>query len=383
MPRMFCYGRASTDSQKITLLAQEEITRNYFKLRQSMNESIEYGGWFCDADTTSKIDMFERPKAAEILVQAQEGDAIVVSNFDRAFRSVTDFDHSFRISNEAGIGLIILDIDVNTDSPVGRAVMRIIAVIKELEREEIARRTKEALQYNIRHMKPCKSRCPVGWTLSEVNGKPEYIPSEIAQRAAFQIVALVNEQGLSLRDIEKIAKKEWEPIPWRGNKCDGWSQYNVMRFYVAAICGFPKLLIPELPPFTHLMYYLALSGGRPPQLEVDAVSMGRLYTLPPIEGPPPIVVPPILYRGLKPAAFVCRDAEMRRDEQDRRRSSSSLGKPVLRPRPLIPTPRYPRDGLTHQRRIYLALQSRNAAQSSHTHPVATPASPSSSLVGTG
>jgi DNA invertase Pin-like site-specific DNA recombinase len=382
MPRLFCYGRASTDSQRITLLAQEEITHNYYKLRHSMDEELTFGGWFPDAAVTSKINFFERPKASEILRLAQAGDAIVVSNFDRAFRSVLDCDRSLRICNEANIGLIILDVDVNTQTPLGRAFMKMIAVLKELEREEISRRTREAFEYNRRHMRPSRMRCPCGWDVQTINGEKQLIPCEQDQRVAFRVVELYH-QGVAIRRILEISREEkWPPALWPNVKRGSWSLYSLRAFYVAAVCGFQKVMSDEMPQLSYLMHYLALYDGQPPRLQLDGVSQGLFYTLPPMPGPPPIVVPPVLYRHLKQDARACRAAEKLRDGPAHRLTDAARDKLPLLRRQLIPTPAYPSRYLVHLRKIYLASQSRRAAQSSHTPPAATPASHSLSPSGT-
>jgi DNA invertase Pin-like site-specific DNA recombinase len=313
MTTLFAYGRASTDKQQITLKSQEEILTNYFRLRRSMDKTISWGGWFPDAAQTSTVPFLERPMGSKIFLKANYGDLLVVSNFDRAFRSVIDCDNALRCCLEKGIRIIILDLDVNTETPLGRAFVKLVAVLKELEREEISRRIKDAIQYNIRHVNPHSSFVPVGWK----NKNKQYVPYREERNMARRVVEMYHSGG-TMRGISKELQKHKTKINKRS--CD-LNQVNHM--YVACVCGFPKIFVKDLPRSTQLLSYLALNDGRPPQLGPEQVASRRFYTLPPMPDPLPVVVPPALYEHLKPTAYHDKKREEIRIAQARLNSDVS------------------------------------------------------------
>ena len=248
MSRVFAYGRASTDRQQITLGNQEEVCQNYYKLRESAGDDIEWAGWFPDAAVSSTKPLVERPMGEIIFTNARKGDILLVSNFDRAFRSVVDCHNTMNILDERGIALVILDVDVNTKTPLGRAFMKIIAVLKELEREEIGRRTREALQYKKRHNKPTCSWSPIGWRRIGKKKDSRFAPEPGDRNWCKEIVRLREVKGMSFTAIEKDlrARKAKFYADGRGNS-KGWSIRKVRKGYSAAKLGFPLIYQRELP----------------------------------------------------------------------------------------------------------------------------------------
>lgn len=312
--RMFCYGRASTDKQQITLLAQEEICRNYVALQHSMHPEVELAGWFPDAAVSATTPWFERPMGAKILFAIQPGDCIVVSNFDRAFRSVIDCDTCMRIAEERGFGLTILDVDVNTQTPLGRAFMKIIAVLKELEREEIGRRTREAHRLRKLQGKPV-GVAPLGWKAGErtPDNKPgPLVPSVPERRLARRIVRMINENGLHVNEVRHILRVELSGIRRQGHTkpLSKWrARFNVQCLYMLAACNWPKIPQEDIPKFSEFLGYAALHDGRPPQLSVFGVSRGSVYNLPPVADPVPFFVPHTLTEYLQPWASAVVDPQ--------------------------------------------------------------------------
>jgi DNA invertase Pin-like site-specific DNA recombinase len=282
MARMFGYGRASSDKQQITLLAQEEVCASYFKLKQLQEADWEYAGWFPDAAITSKIPLFERPMGVNILGTIAPGDTIVVSNFDRAFRSVIDCHNCMLLCSERKFFLVILDVNVDTQTPMGRAFMKIMAVIKELEREEISRRTKEAQQYNLRMGKRHSFGFPVGWK-KDTAVRNGLIPCLEDRLLAKEVVHLIDVKKMTTRQVEALFKTR----NLRSASGGTWYQRRVRLSYVAAKCGFPRIYFRHLPNMAELKKYMDAHAGRPPLLQHGAWRAGLLHTLPPNMGPLP------------------------------------------------------------------------------------------------
>lgn len=280
MKRLFAYGRASTDKQQITLKHQEEICVHYHRLRQAQGDVMEWAGWFPDAAITSRIPWFERPMGERIFSQIQPGDVIVVSNLDRAVRSVSDCDNSMMIAEEGKFALVFLDMEVDMRTITGRLFMRIVSCFKQFEREERSRQTRSALVYNLSHGKPHSQTDPIGWVRK---GKSKELRASPEDRAwAKEVVRLYEERGYDFREIEKIFRQRQARTP-NGNV---WHLRRVRLAYSAVKCHFPKLYSSDLPPIKALRRYMASHGGRPPQLQYGLVRSGLWRNAPPMQDLP-------------------------------------------------------------------------------------------------
>ena len=291
MSVLYGYGRASTDRQQITLLAQEEVCMSYLKLRVAAGDDLTWGGWHPDPAVTSKLPFFDRPMGAKLLGTIRPGDVIVISNFDRIFRSVRDCDATIKLMNSMEVRLAILDIDIRTDTALGKAFMNIIAVIKELERDDCSRRTREALQYKARQGQPINLHAPIGWKVIGSKKDSKYVPNSDIRRWCYEIVRLHEEKGWDFKDITKRFKER--NVPYFNPRSTRWKETVVRWAYVAAKCGFPVLRRMDLPRVKQFKRYQREHGGRPPQLARGAVSEGLLHTLPPMKDRKPISLEPV------------------------------------------------------------------------------------------
>lgn len=145
--RVFGYGRASTDKQCLTMIAQKALVEASFSSR-NWPEGSSFS-WHGDADVSSKMSFLQRPGGMAIVAQAKAGDVLMTSAYDRLWRGLTDFLETLEWLKLTGVELVILDMGgmaVDTTTPYGRFMLQIMAVVKQLERDEIGRRTAEVLQ---------------------------------------------------------------------------------------------------------------------------------------------------------------------------------------------------------------------------------------------
>jgi DNA invertase Pin-like site-specific DNA recombinase/peptidoglycan hydrolase-like protein with peptidoglycan-binding domain len=89
----------------------------------------------------------ERPGLTYALQQIAEGNAsgLIVSDLRRLSRSIVDLGALMEWFRSAGAGLIALDLDVDTSTPVGHEVAAALIALGDWERERIARRTRSGL----------------------------------------------------------------------------------------------------------------------------------------------------------------------------------------------------------------------------------------------
>jgi len=340
MPRMFGYGRASTGKQKITLTSQESMCQSYYDLRRRQDPELMWGGWYPDAAVTSKIPMLKRPMGERIYREAVPGDMIVVSHLDRAFRSPIDCDITMDKLIERKIGMIMLDVNVDSGTIIGRMILTVTSAFARMEREMIGQRTKEAMALHRTHVKPIGKNCPVGW--QRKNDATGFKP-DVIERDWCKLLAEAYNLGYTMLELYEYFHKILEVrCTSEQGRSIFYSRNRMGECYVAAVCNFPKLYAIDLPTMQQLFNYLAEHDGRPPQLEPLQVEQGLLYTLPPAEGPLLIPVPRNVIRYRSPYGRASGDRFLsRRAIQAPQPLSSWLDKhPGLR-RLLTPTPSGP------------------------------------------
>ncbi len=87
----------------------------------------------------------ERPELQRLLSDLQAGDVVVVKSLDRLSRSTKDMLELVEVIKQKGAFLKILDMNVDTATPMGEFFLTIIAAIAQLERQTIRERTLEGV----------------------------------------------------------------------------------------------------------------------------------------------------------------------------------------------------------------------------------------------
>ncbi|MEV1331142.1 recombinase family protein [Micromonospora costi] len=138
--RVIGYVRVSTQEQAASgygLAAQESAIR----------AAVERNNWDLIAITrdegASGKDL-NRPGIREALAMVHEADSLIVAKLDRLTRSLVGLSDLLDWGKRNGLGLIALDLGLDTSTETGRLVARIMASVGEWERERIAERTRQA-----------------------------------------------------------------------------------------------------------------------------------------------------------------------------------------------------------------------------------------------
>lgn len=121
------YVRVSSMDQKIDrqLLAYDKADRTY-------------------VDKMSGIKR-DRPELERMLADLQAGDTVVVKSIDRLSRSTKDLLDIVEQIRAAQANLHILDLNIDTSTPMGECVLTILGAIAELDRKTIKERTAEGI----------------------------------------------------------------------------------------------------------------------------------------------------------------------------------------------------------------------------------------------
>jgi DNA invertase Pin-like site-specific DNA recombinase len=131
----YAYTRVSTDEQDNGLDAQ----------RTAIEADGEVDEWF--VEKASGKNTKDRPVFREAVRRTCEDEALlVVSKLDRMGRSTIDVLNTFVEIQQCGGSIKVLDLGIDTTTPIGEFVMTVMAAFAQLERQMISQRTKDGLK---------------------------------------------------------------------------------------------------------------------------------------------------------------------------------------------------------------------------------------------
>jgi DNA invertase Pin-like site-specific DNA recombinase len=101
-------------------------------------------------DTLTEVKSGKSVKARPVLVEALsrlksgEAQVLIVAKLDRLSRSLFDFATLLQRAEREGWSVVLLDLGVDTTTPVGRLQAQIVASVAEFERARISERCRDA-----------------------------------------------------------------------------------------------------------------------------------------------------------------------------------------------------------------------------------------------
>lgn len=134
MPNTYGYCRCSTDTQ--TLEPQ---------LLALVAAGVPGANIASDDATSGSIPFAERPGIQTLLGAARKGDTIVAYSLSRIGRSTLDVLTLLELLESRGIKFRSLTEPVDTATPMGKAMLSIMAALAQLERDLAVERTKAGL----------------------------------------------------------------------------------------------------------------------------------------------------------------------------------------------------------------------------------------------
>lgn len=209
--RMVGYVRVSTEEQ-----AEEGYGLDAQEL--TLRRAFEYRGWTLvelireEGLSGSTLERSGLQRALRAIARG-DADGLVVAKLDRLTRSTRDFCELVDWFEDAGGALVMLEPDVDTSSPTGRAVAQVMVAFAELERGLIRERTKAAL-----HAKRTKG---------ERTGRPA-----VADRPALAVrIQQMREDGMTLQAIADQLTAEGVPTArgaarWRPSSVQSAAGYQ-------------------------------------------------------------------------------------------------------------------------------------------------------------
>lgn len=209
--RFATYGRKSVYSDKSDSVDnQSRMCREYVDLRFSGQvDSFE-----CYSDEGLTGANTNRPGLKRLLSDVADRliDVLIVYQLDRLSRDVKDFANIYASLEEKGVMFISVKESIDTNTPIGKAMMFITATFAQMERETIAARVTDNLSGLARRGLWTSGNPPYGYVREriEINGKKHVTIVKDPDGAAYVewIFDTFLENGYSLQGMETAFKRQ-------------------------------------------------------------------------------------------------------------------------------------------------------------------------------
>lgn len=209
--RFATYGRKSVYSDKSDSVGnQERMCREYADLKFAGKiESFEVyqDEGFTGANT-------DRPGLERLIADVKDGmvDALIVYQLDRISRDVRDFSNIYALLEEHHVMFLSIKENIDTATPIGKAMMYVTMVFAQMERETIAARVTDNMIGLAKKGFWAGGNPPYGYVRKriEVDGKKHVTiePDPEAARYVESIFDIFLENGYSLQGMETAFKRQ-------------------------------------------------------------------------------------------------------------------------------------------------------------------------------
>ena len=207
--RVIGYVRVSTDEQDDSG-AGLEVQRQAIEAKASSKGWELLGGLRKDVASGKSFNGRHQLTAALAELKAHKADALVVAKLDRLSRSVHDFASLLETARKQGWHVVMLDLELDTSTPMGEAMANMAVTFAQLERRMIGQRTKEALAV----------RKKQGWP----GGRPG--PERVITPAVEKRIHSLRKKGYSYQQVAVLLDTEGIPAPSGGER---WNWSTIRR----------------------------------------------------------------------------------------------------------------------------------------------------------
>ncbi|OAT33849.1 putative resolvase [Buttiauxella brennerae ATCC 51605] len=129
MTTVIGYVRVSTSDQNVENQKQQIANAGYSVTR-----------WFSDEAVSGAVKAGERPGFGELLSYVREGDTLIVIAIDRLGRNTIDVLSTVEMLQTKGVKVVSLREGFDLSTPVGKAMLTMMAGLASLEKDLIAER---------------------------------------------------------------------------------------------------------------------------------------------------------------------------------------------------------------------------------------------------
>ena len=225
MKRAIVYTRVSTNEQSIegvSLEMQKSKAKSYCHLNDLLIKNV-----FSDIASGKTT---KRPGLQNALGSCGRGDVLIVYSLSRLSRSVMDTLAIADSLNQRGVDLVSLSERIDTSTPSGRLVLTVLSGMNQWEREQLAERTRDALQTK-RARGERTGAIPYGYQLAEDG---IHLVKDQTEQVMIDLAKALKKEGKSLRQIADRLTLEGF-VPKRGKRFYAQSVKNLLNFQHAEI----------------------------------------------------------------------------------------------------------------------------------------------------
>ncbi len=229
--RLIGYARVSTEDQAtngVSLDAQRERVQAH-----CVAHDCELAGFEQDEGVSGKVPPRRREGLGRALKAIDVGDAdgLVFYKLDRLSRSVRDILDVAEEARKRGWHLVSVQESIDTSTATGKMILTVLAALAEMEREQIAERTRMGMEQVACEGRARSGRLPFGYRVegepgrvTAVSGDRRRLIEHAEEQRVLRRILDLHESGQGARRITRQLNDDGEPNPRTG---EAWNVSTV------------------------------------------------------------------------------------------------------------------------------------------------------------
>lgn len=160
-----------------------------------------------DAAESGGKPLLNRPGGVKLNLMLEKGDVVLFPKLDRGFRNTLDMLKTVALWKKLGASVRMLNIHVDTSTPIGEMILTVMAAVAQFERQRISERIKSTfahrrlLRANGDSSAVCSSRPPYGFKVQNIGGKKRFVRDDDQRGLGAAIVRWREELKMTFRAI--------------------------------------------------------------------------------------------------------------------------------------------------------------------------------------
>ncbi|MFE0151401.1 recombinase family protein [Nonomuraea sp. NPDC059007] len=170
-------------------------------------------GWAIDLNTSASVSPWKRKELGPWL-RGEKGpyDGLMAYKLDRFIRSMLDFAKATKQFQDEGRVLIAVQDRIDLSTPIGRALASILAILAELELENIKTRNRDMKRRLMSSARWAGGPPPYGYRIVRKNGESHLEVDDALVPTILMMVRLVTD-GRSFDFVARLLEEQGEPTP--------------------------------------------------------------------------------------------------------------------------------------------------------------------------
>jgi DNA invertase Pin-like site-specific DNA recombinase len=237
MSRVWGYARGAVLPDFMTV---EEQTRQIQEYATQKLAGYEYMNVTVDALLGARPAKFlDRPNAAKLNMQMQQGDHIIVARMDRGWRTTEDFLSCYDAWTKRGICVHVLDFDLHTPSLEFGILIKALRAVDSWARLAKVERRKEVHAAKGYLKEPYFVRRKLGWKYITVGQTPhgypirKLVPEEHERELMREVVGWID-KGWKWQDVADLFTNRGERKRFKTGRVYSWTAGMVGHAYKVA-----------------------------------------------------------------------------------------------------------------------------------------------------